>query len=259
MIRNISSGVPAVTLLILSFFLFAHNDAAQVPELRVLSSDGMEAVMTSLTPKIERSTGRKLKSTFDSSKSILDLMQAGEAFDVAILTTATIDDLIKQGKIMADSRVEIASSAMGVGIRAGAPKPDISTPEAMKQTLLKAKTITFNPTGATATLLNKMFDRLGVADDVKPKIVPDTVSGGGQKRVADGKVDLVITLIPEIKGFPGLTYVGPLPEELNGNINFAAGVATNSKDPEKAKALLRLVTAPAAVPTIKAKGMVPHS
>ena len=253
---RVSSIVLAMAAMIIGFiFLPAQHAAAQVSELRVLTSDGMQPALADLTPQIERAIGRRLKSQSDSSKNLAGKIQAGEVFDVTILTSETIDDLIKQGKITAGSRVEIARCGIGVGIRAGASKPDISTPEAMKRTLLNAKSITFNSTGATAARINKMLERLGIVEDVRPKIILDPVSGGAQKKVADGKAELVLILIPEVKFFPGVDYAGPLPADLQSYINFAAGVAANSHDPEKAKALISFITTPAAVPTLKAKGM----
>ena len=180
---------------------FVRKAGAQDSELRVMCSDGMEAAVTrDLTPGIEHARlGANLSLNSILLRGPVGKIDAGEPFDVAILATANIDDLIKRGKIAADSRVEIGRAGIGIGIRAGAPKPDVSTPEAMKRTLLKAKSVTFNSTGATAALIYKMFDQLGISDDMKPKIVADPVSGSGQKRVADGKVDMILILIPEVK------------------------------------------------------------
>ncbi len=257
--RMITFICAALTVAVVGFvFLSAQNPAAQVSELRVFSSDGMQPAVRELTPQIELSIGRKMKSDFDSSKNLVDKINAGEAFDVAILTTATLDDMIKQGKIAADSRIALARCGVGVGIRTGARRPDISTPEAMKQTLLKAKLVTFNSTGATAGLVNGVFEKLGIVDAMKPKLVPDGVSGGAQKKVAEGKADLVLILIPEVTQEPGVEYLGPLPGNLQSYINFEGGVSTKSHDPEKAKAVLRYITTPAAVPILKAKGMEQH-
>lgn len=238
--------------------LSARNAAAQGSELSVLSSDGMQPAVRELTPQIEHSIGRRVKLQFDSSKNLVDKITAGEAFDVAILTTATLDDMIKQGKVTADSRIELARCGVGVGVRSGTPKPDISTPEAMKRTLLSAKFVTYNSTGATAGLVNNVFERLGIVEAMKPKVMADPVSGGAQKKVAEGKADLVLILIPEVTQEPGVDYVGPLPGNLQSYINFTGGVAANSHDPEKAKALLRFITTPAAAQVLKAKGMEPR-
>jgi molybdate transport system substrate-binding protein len=255
---------PAITIvgaiLALSAGLFfppAHGTSAQSPELRVLVSDSLKTVVEELTPRIEHSVGRKLAIQFNSSKNLRDKIQAGEPFDAAILTSDVLDDLIKQGKIAAGTRAEISRTGMGMGVRAGAPKPDISTPEALKRTLLSAKSISFNPTGASATHTYDMFARLGIKDAMRPKLILDAEAGRPQMNVAGGKVELVISLIPEIKFFPGVDLVGPIPAEFQSYINFAGGVAGNARDAGAAKALIQFITSPDIAPVLKAKGMEP--
>jgi molybdate transport system substrate-binding protein len=238
--------------------VFAPRTPAQTADLRVMVSDGMKTVVEELSPQIEHATGRKLAAQFNSSKNLRDKIQAGEPFDAAILTSDVLDDLIKQGKIAPSSRVEISRTGIGVGVRAGAPKPDIATPDALKQTLLSAKSICFNPTGASAVHTYDMFARLGITDAVKPKLMLDAEAGRPQMNVAGGKAELVISLIPEIKFFPGVDLVGPIPGELQSYVNFSGGIATSPRDTEGAKALLEFITGPAVVPVLKAKGMEPH-
>jgi molybdate transport system substrate-binding protein len=240
------------------FSLFARGTRAQTTELRVLISDGMKTVVEELTPQIEHSIGRKLVAQFNSSKNLRDKIEAGEPFDAAILTSDVLDDLIKQGKIAAGTRAEISRTGMGVGVRAGAPKPDIGSPEALKRTLLNAKSISFNPTGASATHTYDMFARLGITETVKPKLILDAEAGRPQMNVAAGKVELVISLIPEIKFFPGVDLVGPIPPDFQSYINFAAGIATNPQDADGAKALIQFINGPAVAPVLIAKGMEPH-
>jgi molybdate transport system substrate-binding protein len=240
------------------FSLFARRTPAQTAVLRVMVSDGMKTVVEELTPQIEHSTGRKLAAQFNSSKNLRDKIQSGEPFDAAILTSDVLDDLIKQGKIAAGTRVDISRTGMGMGVRAGAPKPDISTPEALKRTLLNAKSISFNPTGASAAHTYDMFARLGITEAVKPKLILDAEAGRPQMNVAGGKAELVISLIPEIKFFPGVDLVGPIPAEFQSYINFAAGIASNSHGTDAAKALIQFITGPAVAPVLKAKGMEPR-
>ena len=258
-IKKTLSMALAIVLLSAGFAIpFATRTPAQSAELRVMISDGMKAVVEELTPQIEQSIGRKLAVQFNSSKNLRDKIQAGEPFDAAILTSDVLDDLIKQGKIATASRADISRTGMGVGVRAGAPKPDISTPEALKRTLLNAKSISFNPTGASAAHTYDMLARLGIADAVKPKLMLDAEAGRPQKNVAEGKVELVISLIPEVRFFPGVELVGPVPSDFQSYVNFAAGVATNAHDADAAKALIRFLTGPALPPALKAKGMEPH-
>ncbi len=252
--------VAAVSLVVSVGFilLFAGKTPAQGADLHMLVSDGVKPAVQELVPQIEHSIGRKLVITFGSSKGLIAKIQSGEPFDVAIFASDSLDELIKQGKVAADTRVEIARAGMGVGVRAGAAKPDISTPEALKQTLLKARSITFNPSGASSGPLNALVTRLGIADAVKAKYMLDAEPGRPQMNVADGKAELVITLIPEIKFFPGVELVGPLPGDLQSYITFAAGVATNSHDGDADKTLIKFLKGPVAAAALKSKALEPR-
>jgi molybdate transport system substrate-binding protein len=239
-------------------FLFAQRTPAQGTELLVVVSDGMKPSVEELVPQIEHAIGRKLAVQYNSSKNIRDKIQSGEPFDVAILTTDIVDDLIKQGKIAPGSRAEIARTGMGVGVRAGTAKPDVSTPDALKHALVSAKFISFNPSGASAPHVYNIFERLGIADSVKPKLMLDPEAGRPQMNVADGKADLVITLIPEIKFFKGVELAGPVPADLQSYISFGAGVASNTKNADAGKALIKYITSPAAAPVLKSKALEPR-
>jgi molybdate transport system substrate-binding protein len=259
--KSIERSTVAAAILAVSIgfiFLFAQKTPAQGTELLVVVSDGMKPSVEELVPQIEHAIGRKLTIQFNSSKAIREKIQSGEPFDAAILTSDIIDDLIKQGKIAAGTRADIARTGMGVGVRAGAPKPDVGTPEALKRALLSAKSITFNPSGASAPHVYDIFQRLGIAENVKSKLMLDAEAGRPQMNVADGKADIVITLIPEIKFFKGVELAGPVPADLQSYISFAGGVATNTQNADAAKALLRFITSPAAAPTLKAKALEPR-
>jgi molybdate transport system substrate-binding protein len=219
------------------FTTFACRAAAQTGELHVMVSDSMKTVLEDLTPQIEQAIGRKLVMQFNSSKNLRDKIQAGEAFDAAILTSNVMDDLIKQGKIVPGGRAEIASTSIGMGVRAGATKPDISTAESMRRTLMNAKAI---------------------AQAVKSKLMLDTEPGRPQMNVAEGKAEVVFSLIPEIKFFPGVDLVGPIPAEFQAQIDTAGGVSSNAHDAAAALALLKFLTGPVAAPVMKAKGMEPR-
>jgi molybdate transport system substrate-binding protein len=258
-IRTVIIFAAAIVALSAGLFSpFARSAPAQTTDLRVMISDGMKTVVEELTPQIEHATGRKLAAQFNSSKNLRDKIQAGEPFDAAILTSDVLDDLIQQGKIAAGTRAEISRTGMGVGVRAGSPKPDIGTPDALKRTLLNAKSISFNPTGASAVHTRDMFARLGITEAVKPKLMLDAEAGRPQMNVAGGKTELVISLIPEIKFFPGVDLVGPIPSDFQSYVNFAGGIATNPRDADAAKALIQFITGPAVVPVLKAKGMEPR-
>jgi molybdate transport system substrate-binding protein len=241
-----------------TFALLARRTSAQTPVLNVMVSDGMKTVFEELTPQIEQATGRKLAAQFNSSKNLRDKIQAGEPFDAAILTSDVLDDLIQQGKIAAGGRAEISRTGIGMGVRAGTTKPDISTSESLRRTLMNAKAISFNPSGASAVHTNDMLMRLGIAQAVKSKLILSTDPGRPQMDVADGKSELVFSLIPEIKGFPGVDLVGPVPAEFQSYINFAGGISASAHDAAPALALIKFFTSPAVAQVMAAKGMEPR-
>jgi molybdate transport system substrate-binding protein len=236
---------------------FSRGDGAQGQgtALRVYTSDGFKPALQALLPQIERTTGEKVSTEFEASKTLQQKIQAGEAFDVAILGSGNIDDLIQAGKIARDTRADLGRAGIGVGLRAGSPKPDIGTPEAMKQALLHAKSITFNRDGASAVHIHEMVERLGITDQLQPKLLLEAGAGQPQEDVIAGKAEMVITLMPEISDFQGLELVGPLPGELQSYISFSAGVAANSQHAAAARALIKFLTALTTAPILKAKGI----
>ena len=227
---------------------------AQNAPVRVLASNGVKAVIEELQPQCERAVGRPLAIQFASTADLMKKVDAGEAFDLAVLTSEAIDQLVKSGKV-GPKATPLARSGVGVGVRTGAPKPEIGTPEAMKRTLLKAKSVTYAEDGASRVFVEKMEERLGVASDVKAKTMLTHGSGAATANVADGKSDLVLTLASEILPVHGIELVGPLPESLQGYINFAAGIAVRTKNAEAAKGVIQFLTGPAAGQVYKAKGM----
>jgi len=177
--------------------------------------------MEELQPQCERAIGHPLALQFNSTASVKKKIEEGAAFDVTIITSEAIGDLIEKGKLAAGSRAELCRSELGIGIRAGAAKPDIHTPEALKRSLRDAKSITYPQDGASRGYIEKMFERLGIAADVKPKIILAPGSGPATESVASGNAALVITLFSEIVPIPGVEILGPLPGELHYDIRFA--------------------------------------
>jgi len=236
-------------------FLAALSAAAQTAPIHVLASNGMKAVIDELKPQAERAAGRRLMIEYGTSSSVKKRIEGGEAFDVAILTSEVIDDLAKAGKIAAGTRTEIARCGIGIGVRAGAAKPDIRTPDALKKTLLAAKSITYAQDGASRTYILQMQDKLGIGDAMKAKTILEKGSVGSNARVADGSVEMVLTLVSEILPAKGVQLVGPLPAEVQHYVNFAEGIGPNSKNTEAGKALVKFFASPAVAPTLKAKGM----
>jgi len=184
-------------------------------------------------------------------------IESGEAFDVAILNVGLMNDVTNQGKIVAATRTEIARTGMAVSTRAGAPKPDISSADAFKRALLNAKSVAYAPEGATGTHLAKVFDQLGISEQMKAKTKPQQSTDGIVQAVASGEAELGFALPTVFLSGRGAELVGPFPSELQNYVVFTAGVGSAAKQPDAAKALIRHLTAPNAVPVLKAKGMEP--
>ena len=247
------TGITVVLAAVLS--LLFRDAAAQVAPIRVFASNGVKAVVEALQAEAERATGHLLAIQFDTSAALERSIDAGEPFDVAIVTTESMEALIKKGTIVASTRAAIARSGIGVGIRKGATKPDISTPAAIKRTLLGARAITYAQDGASRIHILSMLDRLGIAETIKPKTILEQGSIRSTARVANGDADLVLTLVSEILPIAGIELVGPLPAEFQHYVDLAAGVSVKARDLVAARALVSFLAGPAAAPTLAAKGM----
>jgi molybdate transport system substrate-binding protein len=238
-------------------FLFAEGAFAQAPTVRVLASNGVQGALNEIIPQCERAIGHPLSVEFGTTATLKPRIESGEAFDFTVLTSEAIDALIKEGKVATDSRANAARVGIGIGIRAGAVKPDVSTPEALKKALLNAKSITYAAAGASRPPTDKMLDRMGIADALKSKTL--LLPGAEETTAAlrDGKAEILITLISEIVSAKGLELAGPLPKEFQTYIGFAAGVSPNAKSAEAAKAAVKFLTGPKAAAAYTAKGMEP--
>jgi quinoprotein glucose dehydrogenase len=237
----------------------AAQSTSQNNALRLLVSNGMKGTMEELQPQCEKAVGRSLAIQFGSTASLKKRIEMGEAFDVTIITTEAIADLIKQGKLTGASRMDVGRSELGIGIRAGAPKADIRTPEALKKTLQEAKSITYPQDGASRGFIENMFARMGIAADVKPKIILAPGSGPATESVAAGQAAMVITLFSEIVPIHGVEILGPLPGEYQSDIRFGAATSATSQNAEAARALIAFLSGPQAGPVLKAKGIAAAS
>jgi molybdate transport system substrate-binding protein len=230
---------------------------ASAAEIKVLSPAGFRPVLNELGPQFERSTGHKLVVAYGSAAGTKRQIEAGEAFDLAVLTTIFMNDVDKQGKIVAGTRTDVARSAMGVVIRAGAAKPDIGSVDALKRSLLAAKSITYSPEGTTGIHLARVIERLGIADEVKARIKPAETPDAAIRSVASGDAELGFGVTSLILSTPGAELVGHLPAELQDYVVYAAAIGPAAKEGDAAKALLAFLKSEGAVPVIKAKGMEP--
>ncbi len=231
---------------------------AQAPPVRVLASNGVRAVLKDLIPQCERAVGRPLAVEFALSASIKRRIEDNESFDVTILASDVIDALIKEGRLAPRSRAEIGRSGVGVGIRAGAAKPDIGTPEAMKQTLLNAKAVTYAEEGASRPVIEKMVQNLGIADRLKPKTKLSRSTDQSMELLFAGQADIVMTLISEILPVKGAELVGPLPAKFQDYVTFSTAIGAGSKNVEAAQTFIKFITGPAVASAFKAKGIEPH-
>jgi len=230
---------------------------AQAAEIRLLCSNGLREVMEVLAPQFERASGHKLIISFGLAAAFKRQIDAGEAFDMTVLTPPLIDDLIKQGRVVADTRAVIARSGMGLLTRKGGPKPDIATADAFKRTLVNAKSITYPSEGASGIYFVALLDRLAMAETLKPKLKPVPNAAAVEATIVKSEAEIGILPLSEILPEHGVELIGPFPAEVQGYIVMTAAVSANAKQAGPARELIKHLTAPAAVPTIKAKGMEP--
>jgi molybdate transport system substrate-binding protein len=253
--RNSSwlSGLPIGVLALLVI-----GGAADAAEIRVLSMPAMRAAMEELGPQFESATGHKLSIRFGLPSQLREALESG-AFDLVTFNSNFVDDLVKQNKIIYATRADVGRIGIGVAVRAGAPKPDISTSDAFKRTLLNAKSISYTRDSATGIYLVNLMERLGIAEEMRVKT--KLMGGGGQnpRAVAAGEVELGLSLISDIFPVPGVEVLGLLPPELQQYAVVTAGVATTAREPDAATALIRFLTAPTATPILKATGLEPGS
>lgn len=246
-----------LVLLAAALGLVASAEIAAAAEVKVLSAGAYKQVVLALQPEFEKQTGHKLVVDNDTVGALQKRIEGGEAFDVVVVSPGAIDDLIKKGKVAEGTRQTLARVGIGVMVRAGAPKPDISSVEAFKKAVLDAKTVAYiDPAsgGSSGIYLAKLFEQLGIADQVKTKA---RLKRGGY--VADllvsGEAEFGIHQISEITPVKEVTLVGPLPREIQNYTTYAAGIASAAKDREAAHALVKTLAGPAAADVLKQKGM----
>jgi molybdate transport system substrate-binding protein len=229
---------------------------ASSAELKIFGSRVTKMIVEDIGPQFERATGHRLAVLTDVAAVMKRRIEAGEPFDLAVLVDFQTDDLIQKGKLVADTRSDIMKAGIGVAVRRGAEVPDISTVEAFKRTLLAAKSITYLKEGASTIYLDRLFARMDIAEALRAKTIkPETESVS--EAVAAGDVELGIIVIPNILSVPGAQLVGPIPEDIQSYIVFTAAVAANSPNQQAARDLISFLRSPAAISSIKAKGMNP--
>ncbi len=243
-------------------FLLVLGTSAESAEIKVLAANGIQAVVEDLGPKFERASGHKLGITFATGGATVKRVQDGEVADVVIAPKPGIESLVQNSKIASDNVSELASTGISVAVRKGAPKPDISSAEALKRALIAAKSITYlNPAdgGASGIHFAKVLDRLGIANEMKSKTIlaPKTSAVGSS--VSNGEAEIGVLQFQLLFSVPGIEIVGPLPGDLQESTVFSAAIVGGTRELEASKALISFLRSPEAAAVIKAKGMEPAS
>lgn len=230
--------------------------AQDVDVLRVYSSNGVRIVLQEMQPQIEQTIGKRISLEFSTSRTLTDQIEAGEAFDVAILTPALIDGLIASQHVAWGSRHDFSRVGIGVGSRQGARARSVATLDDLRQTFLETESIAFGANGQSRRTNEGSFETLGIADEMRPKT---RLTGAGEAPglVADGEIELVLTLISELLREPGVQFLGPLPPKVQGYVDFAAGVSANPQDSATATALINFLYSTAFIAALEKHGLEP--
>ncbi len=243
----------------ISCVLFVATPAslARAAEIKFLHTTAIKPLMDELIPGFEMSSGHKVIASFGPAGAIVNRVQSGEPADVVIVTAPQIEDLSKQGWVVAGSRVDLAKVGIGVYVRKGAPKPDVSSVEAFKRSLLAAKSIAYiDPAsgGASGIYVAGLLERLGLAAEMRPKTKVIKVVAAVFEAVATGEAEIGLGQLSEIVAEPRVELVGMLPADIQNFTLFAAGIVASSKEQEAGKALIRFISSPGAQVIMKAKG-----
>lgn len=240
--------------------LLVNAQSAGAAEIKVLCGGALQPAFSELIPKFEQSTGHKVTIAYDNIGALTNRIKNGEAADVAIVSPAQVDDLQKQGRVVAGSQVDVAKAGIGVFTRAGNPKPDISSPEAFTRALLAARSVGFSEPASGSPVgiyMTALVERLGIADQMrqKNKYLPNSSSAEHTASIKSGEVEFGFAPVAELVKEPGVQLVGPLPASIQNYTRFSAGVVADSKNPDAAKAFITFITSPLARATLSTKGL----
>jgi molybdate transport system substrate-binding protein len=223
-------------------------------EIKVLSSIATREAYLELVPPFEQASGHTVATTWAGTTAIMQRMAAGERYDLVMISSTELDELIRQGRIVAGSRVDLARSGIGVAVRAGAARPDIGSAEALKRALLAAKTVGYT-SGPSGVYMAGLTERMGIADEVKAKHRGVPSGGTIGTIVATGEAEIGFQQVSELVHIPGIDYIGPLPAEVQCTTTFSCGLQTGAPQPEAAKALVAHLTTAAAKDVIGKHGL----
>jgi len=227
---------------------------AQAADITVLATPGIKEAYNEIAPRFEKSANHKVKTTWAGTADVMKRMKAGEVFDAVILASDSLEELVDTSKVMAGSTSDVARSLVAVAVRAGVPKPDISTSDAVKKALTGAKSVVIS-SGPSGVYLNGLFEKLGVMGDLKPKlkVTPSGVAVG--EVLAKGEGDLGFQQVSELIHYPGIQYVGPLPADIQKVTVFSGGVPAASREPDAARAFLQYLASAEHQAVLKKHGL----
>ncbi len=234
---------------------------ASAVEIKVLTAGAFKQVVLALVPEFEKQTGQKVVVDNDTAGGLKKRIESGETFDVAVITSAVVDDLTAKGKIAAGSRVNLATVGVGVVVKEGAPRPDVGTVDSFKRALLAAKSVAYiDPAsgGSSGIYIDKLLERLGIAEQIRPKA---KLKKGGHVAdlIVSGEAELGLHQISEIVPVKGAALVGPLPKDIQNITTYAAGLSAAPQNNAAAQALIKMFSGPGAAAVLKSKGMEPAS
>ncbi len=251
----IRSGFPKVALAAVALMLAGSVACAQ--EISAMATQAVKVVLQDAVPGFEgASPGVKVAVAWVGSSEISKRVKEGEVVDMVFLATPAIDELIRLGKLAPGSRVDLAKSGVGIAVRSGTPVPDVSTTDALKRTLLAARSVAVS-SGSSAVYLQGLFQRMGIADELKPKLkqVASGLSVG--EVVAKGEAEIGFQQVSELLHIPGIAFAGPLPADIQNYTTYAGAILTSAKSPSQAMALLKYLKSDAALGSVRKAGMEP--
>ncbi len=249
-------GKWSINFLLGSVLVLASASAVQAAELQIIAGGGIAGPLNEIAALFERASGHKLVIRYGTTPELIKMATSGVAFDVGVVPQDVWKDAAARAQVAAGPTPDVARVGLGVAVRTGAPKPDIGTAAALKQTLLKAQSIASIPASATGTQLAGIYERLGIGDEMKVKTKAQPAPKQVVEAVANGDAELAVFVLNVLID-PRLDIVGPFPAEVQREVVYAAGVAVSSKEPEAAKAFVAYLLSPPAIAVIKAKGMNP--
>ena len=246
-------GVMAAALVATNFML---AETARSDEITVLASVAVKEAYLELVPQFEKASSHKVVTTWSGTADIMKRMKAGESFDLIIMAANSLEELTQLGKIAPGSRVDLAKSGVGVAVRKGAPRPDISSGDALKRALLSVKSIGYS-SGPSGVYVAGLFERMGIAEQLKPKLKQPPSGASVGEMIARGEAEIGFQQVSELIHVAGIDFLGPLPPDIQKITVFSSGIHAGATQPGAAKALVKFLTSPAAAAVIKKNGMEP--